>query len=218
MTDSRLATEVCHRAARIVQKQEPIVVTPSIWCGMSEHHMSLGGTITLDFATMNAVVRCVVKSLVRHGFRRIFIVNGHGGNTMALEPIVTELTIELKIPLAYSTYWNVAEKEFAKILEKQKNVLHACEGETSMMLAVVPELIDRDELSQMHGPYVTGMSAIPGANPGAYRWRQIGTRSGNGVIGDAGAASPEKGERMLNAAAQALADTVLFKDFWAAPI
>ena len=218
MTDSRLATEVSHRAARIVQKQEPVVVTPSIWCGMSEHHMSLGGTITLDFATMNAVVRCVVKSLIRHGFRRIFILNGHGGNTMALEPIVAELTIEHKIPLAYSTYWNVAATVFATILEKQKNVLHACEAETSMTLAVVPELIERDELSQMHGPYVTGMSAIQGANPGAYRWRQIGTRSGNGVIGDAGSATPEKGERLLDAAAQALADTVLFKDFWAAPI
>jgi creatinine amidohydrolase len=218
MTDSRLATEVSHRAARIVQKREPVVVTPSIWCGMSEHHMSLGGTITLDFATMNAVVRCVVKSLVRHGFRRIFVLNGHGGNTMALEPIVAELTIELKIPLAYSTYWNVAEKVFATILEKQKNVLHACEAETSMMLAVVPELIDRDELSQMHGPYITGLSAIQGANPGAYRWRQIGTRSGNGVIGDAATATPEKGERLLDAAAQALADTVLHKEFWTAPI
>ncbi|MBM3571582.1 MAG: creatininase family protein, partial [Alphaproteobacteria bacterium] len=123
--DARLGGEVALRAARIVAKTEPIAVLPTIWFGMSEHHMSLGGTITLDFDTMFSVFRCVVRSLVRHGFRRIFILNGHGGNTGPLEPIVTELTLAFNIPLAYATYWDLAAKPIAEILQRQNRLLHA---------------------------------------------------------------------------------------------
>lgn len=215
--DARLGGEVALRAARLVARSEPIVVLPPIWLGMSEHHMSLGGTITLDFATMFALVRCVVRSLVRHGFRRVFILNGHGGNIAALETIVTELTLEFQIPLAYGSYWDLAAEPIAQILDRQKRVLHACEAETSMMLALTPELIDRDELSQMHGPYVPGASGIGGVNAAAYRWRNLASRSPNGVIGDASTATAEKGARLLDAAADALARTLMDQKLWQTP-
>ena len=63
-----------------------------------------------------------------------------------------------------------------------------------------------------------GLAAIPGVNPGVYRWRQLGTRSPNGVIGEAGAASRDKGERLLEAAAKALAAALLEPALWSAPI
>ena len=67
-----------------------------------------------------------------------------------------------------------------------------------MIMAMAPELVNPDELSQMHGPYIPGLSAIPGVNEGVYRWRQLSSRSPIGVIGDASAASAEKGERLLD--------------------
>ena len=54
MVDWRCVHEVSHRAARIMEKSVPVVVAPTIPYGMSEHHMSLNGTITLDYATMYA--------------------------------------------------------------------------------------------------------------------------------------------------------------------
>ena len=63
-----------------------------------------------------------------------------------------------------------------------------------------------------------GLSAIAGVNPGVYRWRQIGTRSPNGVIGEAGAANRDKGERLLEAAAAALAAALGDEALWQAPI
>ena len=216
--DARLAGEVCLRAARIVARHEPIVTLPSIWFGMSEHHMKFGGTITLDFETMFAVVRCVVRSLLQHGFKRMFILNGHGGNTTALENIVGELTIEHQIPLCCGTYWDIAQDAIAKILDRQKRLLHACEAETSMMLALTPELIKREELSQMHGPYIPGLSAIAGVNPAAYRWRYLSSRSPIGVIGDAGSATPEKGQKLLDAISEAFAETLMVKALWTTPV
>ena len=87
-----------------------------------------------------------------------------------------------------------------------------------MMLALVPDLIDRDALSQVHGPYVPGLSAIPDVNPGVYRWRQLSSRSLTGVIGEAGAATPEKGEKLLQAIASAVAKALLEKRLWEEPI
>jgi creatinine amidohydrolase len=62
MVDHRLVFEVACRGARMIAEREPVLVTPVIPFGMSEHHVSLGGTITLDYATMAAVVGCVVDS------------------------------------------------------------------------------------------------------------------------------------------------------------
>src|SRR5260221_7138075 len=62
--DWRSAYEISMRAARLMAampNKQRALVTPAIPFGMSEHHMSLGGTLTLDFATMSAVVRCVVR-------------------------------------------------------------------------------------------------------------------------------------------------------------
>ncbi len=216
--DSRLATEVAHLAARIMAEKQSTIVTPTIPFGMSEHHMSLNGTITLDYATMAAVLNCTCESILRHGFKRIFILNGHGGNTDGIYTFITEFTVKHRVPLAGGTYWNIAQKEIAEILEKQKALLHACEAETAMMLALTPELINRDELSQMHGAYVPGLAAIPGVNAGVYRWRQLASRSPIGVIGEAGAATPEKGRRLFDAISAAVARALLDERLWSEPI
>lgn len=218
MVDWRCVHEVSHRAARIMERTTPVVVAPTIPYGMSEHHMSLNGTITLDYATMYAVIRCVVTSAIRHGFKRIFVLNGHGGNTTALQNMIGELTVAHKLPLATGTYWDIAAGSIARLLERQKALLHACEAETSMLMAVAPELVNPDELAQMHGPYVPGLSAIPGVNPGVYRWRQLSSRSPIGVIGEAAAASAEKGEKLLQAIAADVAEALADERLWSAPI
>lgn len=218
MVDHRLAMQVAVRAAQLIAVQEKVVVTPVIPFGMSEHHISLGGTITLDFATMAAVVRCVCESAIRQGFRRLFVLNGHGGNIAALETIVTELTVKHRLPIGCAAYWQLAQAEIAALLDRQTAVLHACEAETSMLMATDIGLVDTDILSQCQAPLIPGASAIAGVNPGAYRWRQLGTRSLNGVIGDASTASVAKGERLLAASAAAVAEALLAPELWSAPI
>lgn len=216
--DSRLVTEVAHRAARLMQASHPTIVTPTIPYGMSEHHVSLNGTITLDYPTMAAVLGCACNSITRAGFRRIFILNGHGGNTDGIYTFISEYTPKHRVPVAGGTYWNIAQSEIAAILEKQTHLLHACEAETSMMLAVAPEIIDRDALPQIRGDLVPGLAAIPGVNTGVFRWRQIGTRSLNGVIGESHAATAEKGDRLLAAIAGAVAKALLEERLWTEPI
>ena len=70
-------------------------VAPTLNYGMAQHHMAFTGTMTLQPSTMIAVVRDLTVSLIRHGFSRIFFVNGHGGNVNSVKVAFSEVQSEL---------------------------------------------------------------------------------------------------------------------------
>ncbi len=207
MVDSLLCSAIAERAARRLAGRRPLVVAPTVWSGLSEHHMAFGGTITLDFPTFCALLRCVCRSLQRHGFERVLLLNGHGGNEAALRVVVEQLTAELGLNLATATYWQLAAEPFRAILERQSGVRHACEAETSMVLALRPELVDAARFEEAR-------TTETEAGPAAYRWQSFAERTASGALGDPTAASAGKGERLLEAAAAAVADLLLNEDFW----
>lgn len=217
MVDYRLATEVCRRGAIKLDKAgHPVLVTPTIWTGFAEHHMELGGTITLDYATFYGLIRGVVRSLARDGFKRICVVNGHGGNIAPLTVAISELTVELKLPLVTFAYWDIATKATKAILEYQDKILHACEGETSMMMAVEPDLIDRDRVHEAQGPDQDRPEIEALVGEGVFRWQTLNARSRRGVIGNGAAATPDKGERLLEAMSDRLAEVLGTQALWTA--
>jgi creatinine amidohydrolase len=215
--DSMLGETVAARtAAKIDARGQPVVVLPVLWTGLSEHHMSFGGTITLDNAAFAAVVEGVVRSVLRHGFQKIVLLNAHGGNENALRSITDDLTPKLGVPIVQFTYWYAAAVAIAKILETQGGLSHACEAETSMMMAVRPELVAEDRIplakSNRNGDGSGGDIAS-----GVYRWRSVGSRSGSGVIGNPEAASREKGERLFDAISTVIADKLCDRKLWDLP-
>jgi creatinine amidohydrolase len=173
--------------------------------------MAFGATITLDFATFHALIRCVCESILRHGFRRLALLNGHGGNIKALDVIAGELKRELGARIVSATYWTVSDvaSAFREILDEQPGVAHACEAETSMMLALEPDLVDRDEMARVEG--CTRNLSVSG---GIYRWRGFEEMTESGVIGFPAAATAEKGERLLAAAAEGVAEALMQEEMW----
>jgi creatinine amidohydrolase len=213
--DSRLGYEVSCRAAQRVAKRDDIVVLPPVWHGMSEHHLPFGGTISLDYDTFFRVLRGITRCLVVQGFRRVCITNSHGGNVAGIKVAAADLTVEFGIPVIAVSYMVEAGAAYAKLLKRQKGVQHACEAETSMMMVLTPDLVDASALDTLAGPDTQGISEIS-AN-GAYRWYSFASRTHNGVIGDPALANREKGEKLLNAAAEALAKLLLNPNLWAPP-
>ncbi len=214
--DSLLGEVVALRTARkAVAMGTPALVLPVLWTGLSEHHMSFGGTVTLDFTAFSALVEGVVRSVLRHGFRRIVLLNAHGGNENALRTITDDLTPKLGVPIVQFTYWYAAAVAIAKILETQGGLQHACEAETSMMLAARPELVATDRIPLAKSNATPDVSDVVGG--GVYRWRTIGSRSGSGVIGHPEAASAAKGERLFEAIADALAKKLCNAELWQLP-
>src|SRR5438128_3372421 len=84
-TDYLIPTEIAMR----VSARTGVPVTPTLCFGMSVHHMEFPGTLSLSPDTFMAVIRDLVESLYRHGFRRVLILNGHGGN---IAPLTTALS------------------------------------------------------------------------------------------------------------------------------
>lgn len=214
--DCLLVGEIARRAAIQASAKTPTIITPVVWTGLAEHHMSMGATISLHYAEFFAVLRGVCRSLVRHGFKKVLLLNGHGGNIAALTVAVNELAVEFDAPIATSTYWLLAQPAFAKILEKQANVRHACEAETSMVLALAPGLVDMALAAGAVGPTAPELADVIGT-AAAHRWQSFESRTNHGAIGDPRAATAEKGELLLQAAADAVSGLVTNPKFWILP-
>jgi creatinine amidohydrolase len=156
-----------------------------------------------------------VRSVLRHGFRRIVLLNAHGGNENALRTITDDLTPKLGVPIIQFTYWYAAAVAIAKILETQGGLQHACEAETSMMMAIRPDLVAIDRIPLAKSNTTPDVADIAGG--GVYRWRSVGSRSGSGVIGNPEAATVEKGQRLFDAISTALAEKLCNRELWELP-
>ncbi|MEO1689691.1 MAG: creatininase family protein, partial [Pseudomonadota bacterium] len=150
-------------------------------------------------------------------FRRILLSNSHGGNITALNALVDEMGArraeDLGAPaLVAATYAVEAAEAFAPLLEDQDGVQHACEAETSMMLACAPDLVDAAILGEVGTPFPG--RALGGG--GAHRWRPFEHLTGDGALGVPARATAEKGEALLAAGAQSLAALLRDDAVWAA--
>ena len=211
MTDTRLGWEIAMRSAQKAYPKRPTVVTPVVWSGLSEHHMPYGGTLILSHDTFRMVLRDLIVSLTRHGFRDILISNSHGGNVIPMKQIADQLSSEIDATIVATTYPMEAAPAIKEILEDQPNLGHACEAETSMMMAVEPDLVDTSDLASLNTPRGDGFLE---AGVGSYRWRPFSHMTANGVAGFPEKSSVEKGEALLEASAEALATLICDPKTW----
>lgn len=198
-------------ARRIAAAGQPVVVTPCVWTGLAEHHMAFGGTVTLDYEAFAGVLRGIVRSAVRGGFKRVMLLNGHGGNNEAVAVAATAFSVEFGIRVAGGTYWHVVPEAIAPLLERQAGLMHACEAETSMIMHLEPGMVRRDRLAEAHGPASTRVEGQP---PGLAMRRSFRQLSPSGVVGDARVATAEKGETLLAAIAASMAEVLLNPKLW----
>lgn len=212
-TDAFLASETCVRVAALLAPGHPVVITPAVWCGLAEHHMALGGTFSLSLGTLHALLHDLCSSILRAGFSNILIVNGHGGNIPGMTAITSELTRELGATITCTTYVLAAPETTRRTLQHQDTVMHACEGETSMIMAVAPDLVHHDRLADAHGPALGLTTELTGL---IYTSRSFADLTTSGVAGDARTASSAKGEALLTAYARGIADALLHDQPFAA--
>ena len=211
--DTILCEGVCKAAAEIAIADTPVVVAPTLWCGMAEHHMAFGGTFTFDIPTYRAVLLCFLKSIERHGFKNVFIMNGHGGNIAALGAFLPDFSRETGLRIYASTYFALCEPALPPLLEDQKSVHHACEVETSMMMVLAPDTVKPDRFGEAYG-MLEGDPRSLIRSPLA-RFRSFKDLTPSGVVGDARRANRQKGEKLLAVCAQAVAEVLRDREKWA---
>jgi creatinine amidohydrolase len=184
-----------HLARELAERLDAFLA-PTVRVGCSEHHLGFAGTLSLSHSTFAALVGDLVSSLLKGGFRHIVLVPTHGGNFAPLAAAVaelpdrdrvsalTDLGVLLQIP-------QIGEQEYEVPLSE--GGLHAGEWETSMLLAIHPELVHMDQAE-------AGFTGKPEqALEGLFREGGVAAISKNGAIGDPTRASAAHGERYWSA-------------------
>ncbi|HEU5123650.1 MAG TPA: creatininase family protein [Verrucomicrobiae bacterium] len=144
-------TILCEAVAAQIEKAIPkdVLLLPVQWLGASTHHLGMAGTLSAETATFMKMICEPLQCLLQHGFKRIFVLNGHGGNVDGFHLALRDLARQFPMTLLFgASYWDVAEKEIAGLLQgKLKHVGHACEFETAMMLHLRPDLVRVSEIA-----------------------------------------------------------------------
>lgn len=188
---------------RVARELENTLLAPALRIGCSEHHMAFPGTITLRKETFAEVVADYCQSLARHGFRNIVLIPTHGGNFTPLAEAVEGIAEHLPDVniIAYTDLMELLDVSFRSASERgvasEQAGGHAGEWETSMILALRPELVAMD---RAQAGYVGDMKSITG------RIFEQGFRAVTdiGVLGDPENADPASGEAYLEALTELL--------------
>ena len=178
-----------------------VAVAPAIPWGVSWHHMDFPGTISLREETLISIVVDTVESLHRHGVQRIILVNMHGGNNAALQIAVERCHRELNVPLVASIFAYTLIANAASNVLGDEAIGHAGGDESSVILAIRPELVIQDDLGvRQLDEGVRQAQALARAAGGVLPLHQSVT-SATGAVGDSSNASAEAGATILGEAA-----------------
>jgi creatinine amidohydrolase len=213
--DTYLAASICARAAAAMP--ERAIVVPPVVHGFVPHHMDFPGTITVRGQVFIDYVVDVCKSIVSHGFTKLLILNGHGGNTSVLDLAAKIVTLDTGAFCAFISHWELepVKRTMAEVRESPPagGPLHADEYETSVYLAIDPDGVQMDKaVSEYEVPesrYFWMDMFGGGDRITAARFIQPWSSfTQSGVAGDATVATQEKGERLLAAAIEGLVELV----------
>jgi creatinine amidohydrolase len=191
-TDSLLLGEVIRRVHE--RLADRVLLAPLTWLGNSDHHLDFAGTLSASPRTYLDMLVGLGENFLSHGFRRIVFVNGHGGNDVPGRQAIFELRQRHRersdVLLLLATYWGLGAQpwEIDPSIQ-QREMGHACEWETSMILRLDPKLV---------GDYLSAPAIAMDASfaPAARGWITK-DRSEPGHIGAPHLATAEKGETLF---------------------
>jgi len=192
-----------------------VLIGPTQAIGMAQHHMAFPGTMTLRPSTLVAVLRDQVMSLARHGFERIYFLNGHGGNVATVMAAFSEIHAETSLEIGprhgrpvrcklRNWYDLPGPREISKELFGASEGSHATPSEVSLSYYAYPEFQKQAQMS----PKVAPRGGFHDAED--YRRRYPDGRIGS----DPSLASVDAGRRLYEAAVKdGIAD---YQDFLSA--
>jgi creatinine amidohydrolase len=207
-TDCALVTHIAERAEAALPQE--LVLCPSLPYGASHHHLGFAGTLSLSHEVFTQVVVELVESLLQSGFRRIVLLNGHGGNITPAKQALAILSHrhdDTQQPnIALATYWELGGAAFTGAPPLESPALsHACEYETSMMLHLFPERVRFEQASTATRPptnnYIGWEEELPAC--GVTMSKRTHFISSLGSSGRPDLATASKGAHLLQSASAA---------------
>jgi creatinine amidohydrolase len=213
VVDAAIGLGVLGKALEQLEPEISVYSLPPLYYGKSNEHDDFAGTITLTAQTMLVVLMDIAESVYRSGFRKLVLMNSHGGQPQILE--VAARDIHQKYPdfIVFPLFtWRVPNLAGKLLTAKEMELgIHAGDAETSVMLALLPDRVymDRAIAEYPHGLPEHSLLSMEGDRPFAWVMRDL---SKSGVLGDPTVATKDKGDRLLDSLAESWAQ--LLRDIY----
>ncbi len=213
-TDSMIAEAIVSRAVRQMPISIHVDVLPVETVGYSIEHSDFDGTRTLGYA--DAVERWISIGAEQNakGVDKFVMLNAHGGNSPLMTIVATELRVRHAM-LAVATSWTRFGYPPGLVSDAERATgIHAGFAETSIMLAIKPELVNMDKARSFPSKqteWADRFSHLRAYGPHAFGWKMQDLNS-DGATGDATIASAEAGEKLLEHASRGFAELLIDVD------
>lgn len=198
IVDSAIALAVLGKALSKLPPTVPAYALPPLYYGKSNEHWHFPGTITLSAQTLLAVLTEMADSIYRSGFRKLVLMNAHGGQPQVMEIAARDIHQRYEDFVVFPLFtWRVPNIAQELLTPKELEYgTHAGDAETSLLLSILPEQVkmERAVAEYPQGLPEDSLLSMEGNLPFAWLTRDI---SKSGVMGDATVATKEKGDRIL---------------------
>jgi creatinine amidohydrolase len=199
IVDAAIGVAVIGKALSKLSDRIPAYALPPLYYGKSNEHWHFPGTITLSAQTLLATLIEVAESLYRAGFRKLVLMNSHGGQPQVMEIAARDLHVKYEDFLVFPLFtWRVPNITGELLTAKEKQLgIHAGDAETSVMLSILPEQVKMEAAVTEYprGLPEDSLLSMEGKLPFAWTTRDL---SQTGILGDPTVATKEKGDRILD--------------------
>jgi creatinine amidohydrolase len=206
-TDAILTDAVVSAARAKMPPGATVLRLPTQRIGLSPEHRAFPGTLTLEPETVIATWSAIGASVARAGASRLVIVNGHGGQTGLVDVVATRLRVEHAMTVVRATTFRLLGDAVDLGQREARYGLHGGLLETSMMLAVAPDLVRCDRLADFPSRAETWerrFARLEAEGSTGLAWMAQDLNA-EGATGDASGATAALGLRILDAMAGSLA-------------
>lgn len=215
-TDIHIAERKARSGAELAWERYriPVLVLPTMPVGLAPHHMHFAGTLTFEPETYVSLAAEILTCVVQHGFRKIAVFSGHGGNFPGLKLAIGKVVYQFREKMSLRIALMEADPLFKKLMTQIRQEMpdegqpgiHASIAETSETLNDRPHLVRRERMVRPTMKRTT----VP-----EWRW-QTHELTETGAFGDPSLAQPEFGEKIWNAWAESAAQFI--KRLWEDPL
>jgi creatinine amidohydrolase len=207
-TDTCIAEGMIRRVVELLPDDLPVTFLPVQAVGKSNEHISSPGTLTATWETTTKLWLEIGDSVKRAGIEKLIVINSHGGNVPMIDIVTRDLRVRHNM-LAVGTAWSrFGHPDGIPSPEESTYGIHGGDVETSIMLHMRPDLVRMDKAQDFRSAqlrFLTEFKHLRAHGPAQFGWKAQDLNP-NGTVGNAAAATAEKGRAVVDHQARAFVD------------
>jgi creatinine amidohydrolase len=207
-TDTCIAEGMIRRAIELLPDDLPVTFLPVQPVGKSNEHISSPGTLTSTWETATKLWLDIGDSVYRAGVEKLIVINSHGGNVPMVDIVARELRVRHDMLVVATAWSRLGHPDGIPGTAEAIYGIHGGEVETSLMLHLRPDLVRMDRAQDFRSAqldFIDEFKHLRGHGPIQFGWKAQDLNP-HGAVGNAGLATAEKGQAVLDLQASAFVE------------